>query len=73
VARAEKFFKIQNVANKEKLKIAFISIEGSVNHWFNFWRQVTLNPSWNDFKEVLFRRYGGKERTSVFEKLAKIK
>jgi len=32
-----------------------------------------LNPSWNDFKEVLFQRYGGKERSFVFEKLAKIK
>lgn len=32
-----------------------------------------MNPSWNDFKEVLFQRYGGKERSFVFEKLAKIK
>jgi len=39
IARAEKFFEIQNVTDKEKLKIAFISMEGGVNHWFNFWRQ----------------------------------
>ena len=36
VARAEKFFEIQHITNKEKLKISFINMEGGTNHWFNF-------------------------------------
>jgi len=38
VARAEKVFEIQHITNKEKLKIAFINMEGGANHWFNFWK-----------------------------------
>jgi len=34
----QKFFEVQNVGDKERLKSAFISMEGSVSHWFKFWR-----------------------------------
>jgi len=44
VSRAEKFFEVQNVSAKEKLKLAFISMEGSANHWFKFWRKKIQEP-----------------------------
>jgi len=45
VSRAEKFFEVQNVSTKEKLKLAFISMEGGANHWFKFWRKKNLRTS----------------------------
>jgi len=69
VSRAEKL----NVSAMEKLKLAFISMEGSANHWFSFRRKKAKNHSWEEFTATLIWRYGGKERSSVFEKLAKIK
>jgi len=45
ISRAEKIFEVQNVAAKDKLKLAFISIEGSASYWFQFWRQITKNRS----------------------------
>jgi len=61
------------VSAKERLKLAFISMEGSISHWFSFWRKNSKNPSFEEFSMVLNRRFGGKERSFVFEKLAKIK
>ena len=72
VSRVEKFFEVQNVIVTEKLKLAFISMGGSANHWFSFWRQKLKNHCWEEFTAALIQRYGGKERSSIFEKLAKI-
>ena len=58
---------------KERLKLAFISREGSASPWFSFWRKNSKNPSWEEFSMALNRRFGGKERIFVFKKLAKIK
>ena len=73
LARAEKFFEVQGVSSQERLQLAFISMEGSANSWFTFWRKNAKNYSWEEFSMALNRRFGGKERCSVFEKLAKPK
>ena len=72
LARAEKFFEVQNVSAREKLQLAFISVEGSASSWFVFWRKNSKNQSWEEFSLALICRFGGKERSSVFEKLAKL-
>jgi len=54
------------VTTKERLKLAFISMEGSANYWFKFWRQKTKNPSWEEFTTTLIKRFGERERISVF-------
>jgi len=63
IARAEKFFEIQNISPKEKLRLAFISMEGNASHWF----------SMESFTEALNKRFGGKDRSTVFEKLQSIR
>jgi len=73
IARAEKFFEIQNISPKEKLRLAFISMEGNASHWFSFWKKKSKNPSWESFVEALNKRFGGKDRSTVFEKLASIR
>jgi len=75
LAKAENFFDVQNVTARERLKLAFITMEGSASPWFSFWRkEKQLQES---FLGRVFhgvnRRFGGKKRSSVFEKLAKIK
>lgn len=73
ITRAKKFFEVQEVTSKEKIKLAFISMEGGVNHWFQFWKIKTNNPTWEELTQELIRRFGRKERSSVFEKLTSIK
>jgi len=48
-------------------------MKGGANHWFKFWRKKSKNQSWEEFTEALIRRFGGRERSSIFERLAKIK
>ena len=46
LAKAEKFFEVQNLTAEERLKLAFISMEGSTSPWFSFWIKNSKNPSW---------------------------
>jgi len=73
ISRAEKYFEVQNVTPKEKLSLAFISMEGNASHWFRFWRQKTKNPSWEELTTTLSRSFGGSDRSTVFKRLATIR
>jgi len=68
-SRIDKFFEVQNVSAKDRLRLAFISTEGSENHWLKFWRQKTNNHSWEEFTMVLalIKRFGERERNPIFE------
>lgn len=35
-SRVDKFFKIQNVTRRERLRLAYICMEGSASYWFRF-------------------------------------
>jgi len=61
LARAEKFFEVQNVSDQESLHLAFISMEGSANSWFTFWRKNSKNHSWEEFSMALDKRFGEKK------------
>lgn len=65
----KKFLDIHNVTKKERLALACICMEGGVSYWFRFWKKKTKNPSWEDLMEALIRRFEGRNRGSVFEKL----
>lgn len=67
ISRAEKFFEVQEVSPRERIKLAFISMEGGANHWFSFWRKKTKTPTWEELKEALMRRFGGRDRSSYMK------
>lgn len=37
IAKAKKFFYLQNVTKKEKMKLVYICMEGGASYWFRFW------------------------------------
>ncbi|KOM49767.1 hypothetical protein LR48_Vigan08g059400 [Vigna angularis] len=73
IYRADKFFELQGVPEDEKLRLAYISMEGMAGHWFRFWREKARNRSWVGLKEALVVRFGGRNRGTVFERLASCK
>jgi len=73
ISCTKKFFEIHKVLAKERLGLALINTEGNASHWFNFCRQNSKNPSWNEFSLALIWRFEDKERSSVFERLARLK
>jgi len=48
------------VIAKERLKLAFTSMEGSAYHWFKFLRQKQ-EPTSEEFSVALIRRFGGRD------------
>ncbi|BAT74153.1 hypothetical protein VIGAN_01176200 [Vigna angularis var. angularis] len=73
IARVERFFNIQNISEREKIKLAYISMERGASYWFRFWKKKTKNPSWTTLTEALQRRFDGRNRGSIFEKLATVR
>lgn len=73
LARAEKFFDVHRIKTSEKLRVAFVSMEGNACHWFQLWKDKAKNPTWEDFTRALMRRYGRNGRGTVYERLAMIK
>lgn len=73
IARAEKFFEVHQIAAKEKLQLAFVSMDGAAIHWFRFWKQKNPNASWDAFTMALIRRFGDRLGGSVFERLATLR
>jgi len=73
LTRVQKFSEVQNVAEKERFNFAFISMEGNASHWFKFQRQNSKNLSWSEFSRALIRKFRGKERNSLYERLARLK
>ena len=53
---------------KDKLTIAFISMEGNESYWLRFWKQKTNNQSWESFTEALIRRFGGRDKPQPSQK-----
>lgn len=73
INRAEKFFEIQGVTEREKLDLAYISMEGRAGYWFRFWKITAKNLSWEGLKEAMVRRFEGRDRGTIFERLAAIR
>ncbi|KOM54497.1 hypothetical protein LR48_Vigan10g038900 [Vigna angularis] len=73
IGRAEKFFALQNVTEREKMKLMYICMEGGANYWFRFWRKKVKNPTWATLTEAMVRRFGGRHRGTIFEKLATVR
>ncbi|WVZ26500.1 hypothetical protein V8G54_005044 [Vigna mungo] len=71
IAKAEKFFDLQNVTERKKMKLVYTCMErGASYYWIRFWRKKTRHPNWKMFTEALTRRFGGLNRGTVLEKLA---
>ncbi|WVZ18033.1 hypothetical protein V8G54_005355 [Vigna mungo] len=63
INRADKFFELQGVTEEEKLRLAYICMEGSAG-------EQTGNRTWTGLKGVMVLRFGGRNKGPVFERLA---
>ncbi|WVY95595.1 hypothetical protein V8G54_027746 [Vigna mungo] len=67
---AERFFEIQGVAEEEeeKVRLAYVSMEGSTGYWFRAWKEKARDRSWDGLKEALVIRFGtAVERLATFK------
>lgn len=64
---------MQEVKPSKKLKLGFISIEGKVVNWFQYYRQTSKNPLGKEFSEVLMRRFRDQGSGILYARLASIR
>lgn len=59
ISRVERFFRIGNYSEEEKLNLVSLSLEGPVLQWFN--GEMVEDPfmSWNQFPERMLNRFAG--------------
>lgn len=69
ILRAETYFEVHNTYDAMRIKLTRLCMEGSTIHWFNLWREDEGNPTWENLKKALMRRYGGTHYDNPFEAL----
>lgn len=72
ISRAEKFFQVQKVQDQERMRLAYICMEGDANHWFQFWADKVEEPTWDEFVKALIERFDDCAHGSVYERLSSI-
>ncbi|WVY93243.1 hypothetical protein V8G54_032331, partial [Vigna mungo] len=74
IAQAEKIFERQSATEKEKMKFVYRCMEKVLASFcFCFWRKKTTHPTWKRFTDDLMRRFDGRHRDTVVEKLAAVR
>ncbi|BAU01952.1 hypothetical protein VIGAN_11133600, partial [Vigna angularis var. angularis] len=62
IDRAERFFELQGVTEEEKVRIAYVSMEGSAGYWYRFWREKARDRTWEGLKCAMIGRFGERSR-----------
>ncbi|KAJ1383535.1 CLU domain [Sesbania bispinosa] len=57
VNRVERYFNLKGVLDQERLQVVMVAMEGKALSWFRWWGLCVLNPSWEDFKAAVIRRF----------------
>ena len=73
IARAGKFFEVQEIPSFHKLQYASMSMEGATTHWFNIWSQSNLDSDWESFSTAFIKRFGDRHGNHIFERLSILK
>lgn len=59
ISRVERFFRIGNYNNEDKLHLVSLSLEGPVLQWFNGEMMTEPFQSWNQFTKRMLERFAG--------------
>lgn len=53
----ERYFKIKGVREEEMLEAVMITLDGKALNWFQWWEEQHLEPTWDEFKQAVIRRF----------------
>lgn len=70
--KCEKFFLAHQIPEIQKIEVVETYLEGKVDIWFQGIKLSLGKPNWEDFKENLTSRFGGRCRRDVVEEFNKL-
>jgi len=53
----ERYFSLKEVSKDEKMQATMVVLEGKALNWFQWWETCNQNPSWEEFKVAVVRRF----------------
>ena len=62
LAQVERFFRINEVEDYDKMDLVLIAMEGEALIWYQWWEEQVPFPTWREFKEDLKRFQPGVAR-----------
>ena len=57
LVRVERYFRVNQIEDHEKLELVLVAMEGDALTWFQWWEEQAPFPSWRDFKEDIIKRF----------------
>lgn len=68
--KAEEYFDIYNITiDEEKVKYAFMHLEGETYNWYMWWKKENHSYNCHSFKNNFFKRFQGIMENEFFLKL----
>lgn len=57
LVKVERYFKIHGIEEDEMLEAVIIALDGRALNWYQWWEEQNHDPSWDEFKQVVIRRF----------------
>jgi len=67
INKLERYFKLKEVSDEEKMRVVMIALEGKALNWFQWWETCNPNPKWDAFKVAVVRRFQPNMLKNPFE------
>ncbi|WVZ22534.1 hypothetical protein V8G54_001078 [Vigna mungo] len=71
--RLERYFRLKEVNEEEKMRAVIVALEGKALNWFQWWDTCYPNPTWETFKEAVVQRFQRTMLQNPFEGLIGLK
>ncbi|GAU46214.1 hypothetical protein TSUD_401760 [Trifolium subterraneum] len=72
-SRVERYFELRNVTEAEKIQATMVAMEGKALIWYQWWEFCSPNPTWEDFKAALLKRFQPSKLQTPYELLLSLK
>nr|KYP45086.1 Transposon Ty3-G Gag-Pol polyprotein [Cajanus cajan] len=73
IGRIERYFRLRNINELEKMEVVLVAMEGEALSWLQWWESCTENIAWEEFKEAILKRFQPTMVENSFEILLGLK
>jgi hypothetical protein len=72
-SRVERYFDLKGVTEQENIQAAMVAMESKVLTWYQWWEFCSPNPTWEDFKAALVKRFQPSMLQNPYELFLRLK
>ncbi|CAJ2666559.1 unnamed protein product [Trifolium pratense] len=69
LSKVDRYFELKKFNDREKLQAVMVAMEGKALAWYQWWEFSAQNPSWEEFRTAVLKRFQPSMIQSPFELL----